>query len=160
MLEMARRIAERADIFAARQVQRAPDRLARHAQQPVIGLLRRQNIQPPRGIGAATADTAEAMRKAAGKFIAPADVTPDVLEKAGEHAEDIDHIIASLEVVLANLKQANLLLDGKAWELLRKVNDQVNAQGKTNPEILTMFLPLTRYMKRFGRTTRRKTPTT
>lgn len=116
--------------------------------------------KPPRGIGAATADTAEAMRKAAGKFIAPADVTPDVLEKAGEHAEDIDHIIASLEVVLANLKQANLLLDGKAWELLRKVNDQVNAQGKTNPEILTMFLPLTRYMKRFGRTTRRKTPTT
>lgn len=112
--------------------------------------------KPPRGIGAATADTADAMRKAGAKFISPADVTPEALEKAGEHAEDIDNIIASLEVVLTTLKQANFLLDAKAWELLRKVNDQVNAQGKTNPEILTLFAPLTSYMKRFGRSTPRK----
>ncbi len=112
--------------------------------------------KPPRGIGAATADTASAMRKTQGKFIFPADVTPDGLESAGEHAESIDNVVASLEVVLATLKQANMLLDAKAWEDLRKVNDQVLAQGKTNPEVLTMFTPLTQYMKRFGRTGPRK----
>lgn len=107
--------------------------------------------KPPRGIGVATADAADAMRKAGSKFVSPADVTPDELETAGQYAEDIDHVIASLEVVMTTLKQANFLLDSRAWELLRKVNDQVNAQGKTNPEVLTMFAPLTRYMKRFGR---------
>lgn len=115
--------------------------------------------KPPRGIGSATSDTAEAARKAGGKFVLPADVTADALEKAGDDAERIDNIIASVEVVLSTLKQANFILDGKAWEMLRKVNDQVNAQGKSNPEVLTMFGPLVQYMKRFGRTGPRKAPT-
>jgi len=115
--------------------------------------------KPPRGIGSASSDTAEAARKAGAKFVMPADVTADGLEKAGDDAERIDNIIASVEVLLNTLKQANFLLDGKAWEMLRKVNDQVNAQGKTNPEVLTMFAPLVAYMKRFGRTGPRKPPT-
>ena len=107
--------------------------------------------KPPRGIGAAASDTAEAARNAGGKFVMPAGVTPDGLEKAGEDAESIDNVIASVEVVLNTLKQANFLLDAKAWEMLRKVNDQVLAQGKTSPEVRSMFKPLTDYMSRFGR---------
>ena len=114
--------------------------------------------KPPRGIGAAAAATAEAARKAGGNFVMPAGVTPEALEKAGEDAEQIDGVIASLEVVLNKLKQANFLLDGKAWELLRKVNDQVNAQGKTSPEVLVMFAPLVKYMAQFGRSGPRKKP--
>jgi len=113
--------------------------------------------KPPRGIGAATADTAAAARNAAGKFVMPAGVSADALEKAGHDAELIDNVIASVEVVLNTLKQANFLLDAKAWELLRKVNDQVVAQGKSSPEVLTMFKPLTDYMGR-GRSKRRSKP--
>jgi len=115
--------------------------------------------KPPRGIGSAASDTADAIRKAEGRFVLPVGVTADGLEKAGDDAERIDNIIASVEVVLTTLKQANFILDGKAWEMLRKVNDQVNAQGKTNPEILTLFAPLVQYMGRFGRTGPRKAPT-
>ena len=43
-------------------------------------------------------------------------------------------------------------------EMLRKVNDQVLAQGKTSPEVLTIFKPLTEYMGRFGRTKPRNPP--
>lgn len=114
--------------------------------------------KPPRGIGGATSDAAQVARDAGDKFTMPAGVTPDVLEKAGEDAEEIDKVIASIEFVLTTLKQANFLLDAKAWEMLRKVNDQVLAQGKTSPEVLTIFKPLTEYMGRFGRTKPRNPP--
>ncbi len=114
--------------------------------------------KPPRGIGAATSDAAEVARHAGEKFVMPAGVTPDALEKAGQDAEAIDNVISSVEVVLNTLKQANFLLDAKAWEMLRKVNDQVLAQGKTSPEVLTFFKPLTDYMGRFGRAKPRTPP--
>ena len=113
----------------------------------------------PRGIGIATANAAAAARNAGAKFVMPADVTADALEKAGDDAEEIDDVIASLEVVLTTLKQANLLLDAHAWSLLRKLNDQINAQGKTNAEVLTMFAPVTAYMRRSSRPRKPTKPT-
>ena len=102
----------------------------------------------PRGLGAACVDTADAFTKAAAAFVPPLGITPDSLRKAARDAEAIDRVIDSVEFLLHKFKQANLLLDAEAWEQLRKVNDLVVAQGKTNPEILSLFAPLREYMKR------------
>lgn len=108
----------------------------------------------PRGLGAACDDAAAAIVKAGAMFVAPLGVTPDSLRKTGHDAEFIDGVIASVEFVLNKLKQANILLDAEAWERLRKVNDVVVAQGKTNPEVLAHFAPLRAFMTR-GRPSRR-----
>lgn len=99
-----------------------------------------------RGLGAAC-DSAAAALEVGGGFVAPRDVTPESLRKAGRKAEQIDEVIASVEFLLGTLKQANLLLDADAWEQLRKLNDQVRAQGKSDPEIARLFTPLTDYMR-------------
>jgi hypothetical protein len=70
------------------------------------------------------------------------------LRAAGARAESIDGVIADLTVVLDILKQANLLFDADAWEQLRKMNDQVKAQGKHEPDLLKIFDPLVKYMAR------------
>lgn len=102
----------------------------------------------PRAVGEACLDAADSLEKAGSAFVAPAGVTPDSLRKAGIAADEIDRIIASVEVVLGQLRQANLLLDAEAWEQLRKVNDMVLAQSKTSPEILGLFAPLRAFMTR------------
>jgi hypothetical protein len=75
-------------------------------------------------------------------------ITAEKLQSACEKAEDIDQVINDLEVVLTTLKQANLLFDAEAWELLRRVNDQVKAQMKYAPELEGIFRTLLDFMAR------------
>lgn len=98
-----------------------------------------------RGIGLVCQHTANAIDNLGPKFTLPADVTAASLLAAGNRAEDIDQVIIDLEVVLATLKQANLMFDAAAWEQIRKVNDQVKAQAKHNPELLAPFKALIDY---------------
>src|SRR5262245_39735303 len=76
----------------------------------------------PRGIGLACTYAADALEKAGERFTAPRDVSKATLLGAADRADGIDQVIVDLEVVLARMKQANLLFDAEAWELLRKVN--------------------------------------
>lgn len=96
------------------------------------------------GLGQACADAATAWQSIP-SFVVPG-VTPEVLIEKGKVAETIDGLVNELEVTLNKLKQANLLLDAPAWELLRKVNDQVKAQGKHNPELQRIFKELSKFM--------------
>jgi hypothetical protein len=102
----------------------------------------------PRGIGLVGAHTADAIRKAGDKLTLPAGVTADTLDAACERADGIDQVIHDLEVVLATMKQANLLLDAEAWEQLRRVNGQVKEQMKFTPELGAMFRVLHEFMSR------------
>ncbi|HEY3452457.1 MAG TPA: hypothetical protein VGK67_39300 [Myxococcales bacterium] len=107
----------------------------------------------PHGLGLACEQAANGITTADKKFDPPRGVTADSLRTLGKRAEDIDSVIANLEVVLSILKQSNLLFDGEAWEQLRKVNDQVKAQGKHTPELLTIFEPVLRYFAKGPRKT-------
>lgn len=102
----------------------------------------------PRGLGLACDAAADALEKSGTKFIPPAEVTPASLRTLGKRAEGIDQVILDLDVVLNKLKQANLLFDSAAWEQLRKVNDQVKAQGKHDPEVMVMFKPVLDFFAR------------
>jgi hypothetical protein len=104
--------------------------------------------KPPRGIGLVGAHTADAINKAANKLTLPAGVTADALAAACARADGIDQVIIDLEVVLTTLKQANLLFDAEAWELLRRVNGQVKEQMKFAPELEPMFRVLLDFMSR------------
>jgi hypothetical protein len=96
----------------------------------------------PRGLGLAGAHTADAITKAGAKFTLPAEITAAKVQLACQKAEDIDQVIIDLEVVLTILKQTNLLFDAEAWEMLRRVNDQVKAQMKYAPELEGIFRTL------------------
>jgi ABC-type transporter Mla subunit MlaD len=109
--------------------------------------------RPPRGIGLACDQAADAIDKAGASFSAPKDVTAASLREAGPRADGIDLVIADLEVVLGILKQANALFDGTAYEQIRKVNDQVKAQGKHQPEIEKMFESVLAYFAKGPRKT-------
>jgi hypothetical protein len=102
----------------------------------------------PRGIGLVGVHTADAITKAGDKITLPKEVTAAALLAACERADSIDQVIIDLEVVLATLKQANLLFDAEAWELLRKVNGQVKEQMKYTPELAAMFRVLLDLMSR------------
>lgn len=99
-----------------------------------------------RGIGLACDQAANALTNVSN--FAAGRVTPESLRKKGRMAEEIDDVIASVEVMLDRLKQANLLLDASAWEELRQLNDLVKAQAKFRPEIASAFAPLTQFMSR------------
>lgn len=98
------------------------------------------------GIGLACEQAASALEKTT-NFAAGA-ITPHGLRRKGHMAETIDEVIASVEVVLAKLKQANLLLDADAWEELRQLNELVKAQTKFRPELGDHFAPLIEFMGR------------
>lgn len=100
-----------------------------------------------RGIGLVGMHTADAMGKAGARFLAPPGVSPEALVAACQRADGIDQVIVDMEVILQRLKQANLLFDAEAWEMLRKVNDQVKAQSKHEPELAAMFTVLRDFMK-------------
>lgn len=91
---------------------------------------------------------ADAMEKAGAQFSPPPGVTPASLRDSGNRADSIDQVILDLEVVANKLKQANLIFDADAWEQVRKMNDQVKAQGKHDPELLVMFKPLLDFFAR------------
>ena len=104
--------------------------------------------KPPRGLGTACEDTATAIDSAGAGLTLPPGVTADALRQAGHVAEEIDRHILQLEALLEQLKQGNLLLDHAAYDLLRKVNDSVKAQGKFNKNLLTAFGALASFMSR------------
>jgi hypothetical protein len=101
-----------------------------------------------RRIGLVCDAAADALEKSGTKFAAPAGVTPALLRTMGKRAEGIDQVILDLDVVLNKLKQANLLFDAEAWEQIRKLNDQVKAQGKHDPEVMVMFKPVLDFFAR------------
>ncbi len=107
----------------------------------------------PRGIGLVGMHTADAITKAGDKLTLPKGVTADALLAACDRADGIDQVIVDLEVVLTILKQANLLFDAEAWELLRKVNGQLKEQMKYNPELAPIFRVLLDFMSRGPRPT-------
>ncbi|HUT77106.1 MAG TPA: hypothetical protein VM285_05435, partial [Polyangia bacterium] len=86
-----------------------------------------------RGVGVTAQLTAEAARKH--PQILPDDVTPDELEAQGRQADDIDLAISDVEALLGRLKQANVMIDGKANEMLRKVLAHVRSKEKFGASI-------------------------
>lgn len=138
--------------------------IASHLAPPEkAGKLSPEEVQripnPPHGIGLVCHQTAEAIEKAGSKFMLPEGVTAGVLRESGQRAEDIDGVIVDLEVILATLKQANLLFDAGAWSVLRKVNDQVKPQAKGNPELLAIFKQLVEFLAK-GQRRRKAEPET
>ena len=102
----------------------------------------------PHGIGLIADQVADVAAKMGDGFDLPRGVTPETLRAKGKRAEDIDNVILDVEVILEQLKQANLLFDADAWAELRKVNDQVKAQGKHNKQVLAAFAPLVEFMSK------------
>jgi hypothetical protein len=113
----------------------------------------RRTPKVPLGIGLICEQVADGMEKAEGRFAAPPGLTPADLAAAGQRAEQVDHVILDLEVILQTMKQANLLFDADAWDKLRQVNDQVKVQGKRNPELLAIFKPLSEFLTKGHRPT-------
>ncbi len=106
------------------------------------------------------AHTADAIDKAGVKLTLPAGVTSASLLAACARADGIDKVIIDLEVVLAILKQANLLFDADGWEQLRRVNGAVKEQAKFAPELTVMFQVLHEFMRRGARSGGQTPPTT
>jgi hypothetical protein len=132
------------------------DELTPPAQAGTLGPDEVRRIpKPPRGIGLVCEAAADAMEKAGAKFSPPPGVTATTLRSSGDRADSIDQVILDLEVVANKLKQANLIFDADAWEQIRKMHDQVKAQGKHDPELLVMFKPLLDF---FARGPRQPTP--
>ena len=126
-----------------------PDEFAPPAQAGNLGPDEVRRIaKAPRGIGLVCDAAADALEKSGAKFVAPVGVTPTSLRTMGKRAEGIDQVILDLEVVTNKLKQANLLFDADAWEQIRRINDQVKAQGKHDPEVLVMFKPVLDFFAR------------
>ncbi|GMU41975.1 MAG: hypothetical protein AMXMBFR23_28410 [Chloroflexota bacterium] len=120
-----------------------PDALALPPEAGTLSVKEVRSIaKTRRGVGAACEATADALSKLDGRFAPPAGVTADSLRAAGARAEGIDQVISDLEVLLQTLKQANLLFDADAASQLRRVNDQVSAQGKHDAGLETAFAGL------------------
>lgn len=119
------------------------------APPPSAGQLTKEEVarlpRAPRSVGLACAQAADALEKAGAKLTVPPALNKEALLAAASRADDIDQVIVDVEVILARLKQANLMFDAEAWSLLRQVNDQVKAQGKHNPELLNIFEPIVRF---------------
>ena len=67
------------------------------------------------------------------------------LRAQGAMADDIDVVIRDVEIILARLKQANTIIDGKAYEYLRRTNDRMKSEAKFDASIRERFAPLLSY---------------
>jgi hypothetical protein len=90
------------------------------------------------------------LEKSDNKLAVPG-VDAESLRKAGNLADKMDEFIEDVEVSLETLKQANLIDDAEAFNMLRKVNDQVKSQSKFDPSIATRFTAVTEYFASSGR---------
>jgi hypothetical protein len=115
--------------------------------------------KPPRGIGIVGAHTADAIKKAGDKLTLPKGITAETVAEACERADGIDQVIVDLEVLVAKMKQANLLMDADAWEQLRRVNGSVKEQMKFAPELELIFQVLRDFMSRGARSGGQTPPT-
>ena len=75
-------------------------------------------------------------------------VTPDGLRQAAVEAEAADVLMVELETVLQSIKQQHWLNVDAAYELVRRVNDQMHAQVKYDPQLKEKFGPLVEYFSR------------
>lgn len=108
----------------------------------------------PKGLGLMADIVADTLEKAGSALTVPPDLTPTNLRESGHRAEGQDQVVADLEVAMVTAKQANLLFDAEAYELLRRVHDQVKAQAKQNPQLATQFEALTAYFQKTPRDTK------
>jgi len=97
-----------------------------------------------RGVGLTCDATASAMTKDPKRLAVP-DVDPENLRLAGKVAEDIDSVITDLEVILARLKQANMLVDAEAHLQLRKCLAHVRSREKFDPQLADLVPALEAY---------------
>ncbi len=97
------------------------------------------------GVGVTAVLTAEAMRKY--PEVAPGDVNADELERMGHQADDIDLVIADLEVLVNVFKQANLLIDSETNGMLRNVLAHVRGREKFDAGIVNYVPQLIEYFK-------------
>ena len=104
-------------------------------------------VKAHEGLGQTCADTADAMTKKGASFVVPT-VTAEALAAAGVQVLLIESLIGDMTTLLAKVKQGKLLIDAEAIEILRKVNSQVNAQGKFDANLFERFAELGEY---FGR---------
>lgn len=104
-------------------------------------------IKAPRTVGYITHQVAQLLEKHP-TFLVP-NVTADALRQAADRADDIDLHILDLENALRVFKQQNLLYDNAAYELLRRVNDQLNSQGKFDARLESDFAPVKQFFARF-----------
>ena len=98
----------------------------------------RRLVKVRRGLGLTCLHTAGEMEKSSEPFSVP-DVTPEKLRTTGEQADMWDEIISDLEVALHVAKQANLIVDAEAFNMLRRVNNQVKAQVPFEPKLKERF---------------------
>lgn len=125
-----------------------PDHIAIPAQAGELTSKDVQRLQKARrGIGLTCDATAAAMDKDP-KRLAIAGVESALLRAAGRSAEDLDLVITDLEVILARLKQANLLLEEEAHVMLRRCLAHVRSQEKFDPGIGTLVPQLETYFAR------------
>lgn len=103
---------------------------------------------PRPGLGLVAAQTATEMEKSG--FEVPG-VTAEELRRRGGMAEEIDEVIHDVELLLTKLKQANTMIDAEAYNLLRRVNDQVKSAAKFDASVKDRFSAITSY---FGRSKR------
>jgi hypothetical protein len=96
-------------------------------------------VKTPAGIGQACLHAADSIDNTPGIFTPPAGVTSASLREAGQKAEKIDQILQDLESAKTYVSQSSLIHKKGAYVQLRKVNDEVKAQGKYNRECYSRF---------------------
>lgn len=99
-------------------------------------------------IGAACEQASHDLVQADPGFVAPKDVSSASLSDIGQRLSDLDKTIRDGELVVDTLKQSRLLLVAEADKQLRQLNDQVKAQGKFLPQLLSRFTHLLAFFAR------------
>jgi len=97
-----------------------------------------------RGIGLTSEQPAEALRKNPDRLAIPG-LDAETVARDGKAAEDFDNVLADLDALRVRLRQANLLLDNKAHENLRRVLAFVRAQEKFDSRLADLVPHLTAY---------------
>lgn len=93
----------------------------------------------PHGIGLACADAADALEKVGDRLLLPHDLTPSALREARDRAESLHRVVADIQAVLKTFQQGSLINDAHAYDLLRRVNDQLKVQLARDPELAGYF---------------------
>jgi hypothetical protein len=99
------------------------------------------------GVGLVCESVADMMQRHPGRIAVPG-VDADALRKAGRQADAYEPLITDVELALLVLKQGNLLADGEAHELLRRVINALRAQEKFDPALSTLLQSLIEYFAR------------
>ena len=122
-----------------------PDHIVLPAEAGELTSKDMQRLEKARqGVGLTCDATATAIEKDPQRLAVPG-VDPAKLRAAGKVAEDIDLVITDLEVILARLKQGNILLDAAANLMLRKCLAHVRSQEKFDAQLASLVPQLEAY---------------